>query len=252
MHRRRFVKTALASTIPFTISVRADAVSESSHASAVPDGRSTAPLDMRSHGEIRVAFVISSAAEIVDFGGPWGVFEYVFVGAPKRNPFKLYTVAATSDPVAISGGMIVQPNFPISDAPLPDIIVAPALALDELDSKMLDWIKRAHATTQLTMSVCNGSFVLAKAGLLNGKNATSHSGAYDEFQRMFPTVKLQRGKRWVEDGKLATAGGLTSGQDLALRVVERYFGREEAKAAAKRLEYQSVGWMYPDSNSGFA
>jgi YHS domain-containing protein len=69
---------------------------------------------------------------------------------------------------------------------------------------------------------------------------------------MFPEVTVARGSRWVEDGRIATAGGLTSGTDLALRVVERYFGRDVAQRTATQLEYQGTGWMNPESNAVFA
>ena len=89
------------------------------------------------------------------------------------------------------------------------------------------------------MSICTGAFHLAKAGLLSGKFATTHHEFQDSFAREFPKVKLARGVRYVEHEKVATAGGLTSGIDLALRVVERYHGAEIARATATYLEYQS-------------
>src|SRR6185295_9767104 len=90
----------------------------------------------------------------------------------------------------------------------------------------------------LTMSVCTGAFVLAKTGLLSGKSATTFHGAFRSFAIEFPDVHLKRGARFVEDGNLSTAGGLSSGIDLALRVVERYYGREVARKTAYNLEYQ--------------
>ena len=87
------------------------------------------------------------------------------------------------------------------------------------------------------MSVCTGAFVLAETGLLDGKTATTHHGFYSDFQSEFPRVRLVRGRRFVEHERLATAGGLTSGIDLALRVVERYLGSPEAIATARYLEY---------------
>jgi transcriptional regulator GlxA family with amidase domain len=92
------------------------------------------------------------------------------------------------------------------------------------------------------MSVCTGAFVLANAGLLKGRAATTHHDFFDEFAKAFPDVTLRRGLRFVESGRIATAGGLTSGIDLALRVVERYFGREVAQTTATYMEYQSTGW----------
>ena len=102
------------------------------------------------------------------------------------------------------------------------------------------------------MSVCTGAFVLAKTGLLNGKSATTYHGAFERFAMQFPDVQLKRGARFVENGNLATAGGLSSGIDLALRVVERYYGREVARKTAYDMEYQGEGWMNPDSNQLYA
>jgi YHS domain-containing protein len=102
------------------------------------------------------------------------------------------------------------------------------------------------------MSVCTGAFVLAKTGLLSGKAATTYHGAFVSFANEFPDIHLKRGARFVEDGNLASAGGLSSGIDLALRVVERYFGREIAQKTAYNMEYQGLGWMNPDSNQVYA
>ena len=102
------------------------------------------------------------------------------------------------------------------------------------------------------MSVCTGAFVLAKTGLLNGKSATTYHGAFERFAMEFPDIQLKRGARFVENGNLATAGGLSSGIDLALRVVERYYGREVARKTAYNMEYQGEGWKSPNSNQIYA
>lgn len=108
---------------------------------------------------------------------------------------------------------------------------------------------RASKTTDVTMSVCTGAFVLASTGLLAGRPATTHHGAYKTLANQFPDIQVKRGARFVETGNLATAGGLTSGIDLALRVVERYFGRKVAAETANMLEYQGTGWTDPASNA---
>jgi transcriptional regulator GlxA family with amidase domain len=87
------------------------------------------------------------------------------------------------------------------------------------------------------MSVCTGAFVLARTGLLDGKTATTHHQFYDDFASSFPAIRLVRDRRFVEHDRVATAGGLTSGIDLALRVVERYLGLEAAAAVARYMEY---------------
>ncbi len=93
------------------------------------------------------------------------------------------------------------------------------------------------------MSVCTGAFQLAEAGLLSGKSATTHHDFTDRLAKRFPDIEVERGLRFVEHEKISTAGGLTSGIDLALRTVERYFGREIAEKTATYMEYQSKGWM---------
>ena len=118
--------------------------------------------------------------------------------------------------------------------------------------KTKEWIREASKHTDVTMSVCTGAFVLASTGLLSGKSATTHHGAYSDLEAKYPDIHVQRGARFVEAGNLATAGGLTSGIDLALRVVQRYFGEEAARETANMLEYQGEGWLHPDSNAEFA
>ena len=95
------------------------------------------------------------------------------------------------------------------------------------------------------MSVCTGAIELAKTGLLDGKSATTHHASYIYFAKTFPQVNLKRGFRFVDEGNVASAGGLTSGIDLALHVVERYFGHHAALDTAYVMEYQGRGWLDP-------
>jgi len=214
------------------------------------DSHPIVPLPSPGKNRIPVAFVLSEGAEVVDFAGPWGVFEYAFPPVAETQPFQLYTVAESSAPLKVSGGMTIVPDYSFSNAPQPKVIVVPAMG--EPGAAMLDWLKQVYRGTDLTMSVCNGAFVLAKAGLLSGKEATTHHGSITLFAADFPDIKVKRGARFVDTGNIATAGGLTSGVDLALHVVERYYGREEAEKTATRLEYQGQGWKNPNSNLAFA
>ncbi len=211
-----------------------------------PANRLTPPAD----GKITVAFVLAPGAEVVDFAGPWGVFEYANIPNLEKSPFELFTVAETSSPVKCSGGLTVVPDHTFANAPKARLIVIPAMG--EPSPALLSWIKDASKQTDLTMSVCNGSFVLAKAGLLAGKTVTAHHGGYGLLAATYPDITVKRGARFVDDGKISTAGGLTSGIDLALHVVERYYGRAAAEDTARDLEYQGNGWKDPNSNSVFA
>ena len=213
------------------------------------------PLTPPRTGQIPVAFVISEGAVVIDFAGPWEVFQAVMIPSRGRTmaeqmPFRLYTVAEKMAPIRASGGMKIQPDYTFANAPSPKIIVIPAQ--HHASDAMLRWIKSASAHADLTMSVCTGAFILAKAGLLSGKAATTYHGAYREFAMQFPDVELKRGARFVEAGKVATSGGLSSGMDLALRVVERYFGRKVAADTAYDMEYQGKGWMDAGANAVYA
>src|SRR5436190_1399458 len=220
--------------------------------SSNPDAVATDTTSLKppDKGQIPVAFLISDGAVVIDFCGPWEVFQDVMIPGTEEMPFRLYTVAETKKPIRTSGGMQIVPDYTIQNAPPPKVIVIPAQSAPS--SALLEWIRKSSKTTDVTMSVCTGAFVLAKTGLLNGKSATTYPGAFGRFATQFPEVQLKRGARFVENGNLATAGGLSSGIDLALHVVERYYGREVARKTAYNMEYQGEGWMNPDSNQIYA
>ncbi|OJH34936.1 DJ-1/PfpI family protein [Cystobacter ferrugineus] len=200
---------------------------------------------------VSVAFVLAAGAEVVDFAGPWGVFQYVDVPGSSGPAYKLFTVAEVKQPLKVSGGLTVLPDFSFGNAPMPDVVVVPALGAAPSPA-VLAWLKKVSAHTELTMSVCTGAFVLAAAGLLDGKQVTTHHSALGMLASSYPAVDVKRGARFVDSGRVATAGGLTSGIDLALHVVDRTFGRTVAEATATQLEYQGLGWKDPASNAAFA
>src|SRR2546423_12929382 len=190
------------------------------------------PLKPPSAGAIPVAFVISEGVDPIDTFGPWDVFHQA-VGSV---PFHPYSVGESTKPVNLMGGGIkLVPEYTFLNAPAPKVVVIPAQRGNEA---MLNWIRKVTKATDVTMSVCTGAQLLARTGLLAGKSATTHHGDYRSLAVAFPDINVKRGVRFVEDGNLATAAGLSSGIDLALRVVERYFGSEAAKKTAYQLEYQ--------------
>jgi transcriptional regulator GlxA family with amidase domain len=192
-------------------------------------------------GQIPVAFLIGDRATIIDFCGPWEVFQDVNVPGRGSAPFSLFTVAETAEPITATAGMRIIPNFTYANAPAPKVIVIPAQG--NHSQATIEWLRKASETAEVVMSVCTGAFLLAKTGMIDGKNATTHHDFFDQFAKNFPKVELKRGLRFVEEKKFSSAGGLTSGIDMALRVVERYFGREVASQTAFYMEYQSKDWM---------
>jgi transcriptional regulator GlxA family with amidase domain len=196
-------------------------------------------------GKIPVAFAISDGVTVIDFAGPWEVFQDVHVRdrgkeMDEQMPFELFTVSEKIEPLTGSGGLKLVPDHTFESAPQPKIIVVPA----QRGSQALHaWLRKVTPATDVTMSVCTGAFQLGKAGLLSGKSATTHHDFLDRFEKSFPDVTVKRGLRFVENDKISTAGGLSSGIDLALHVVERYFGREVAQSTATYMEYQGKGWI---------
>ena len=208
------------------------------------------PLKPPAEGSIPVAFLISEGAVVIDFCGPWEVFQDVMIPGRMDMAFQLYTVSETTKPIQVSGGMKITPDYAVETAPAPKVIVIPAQSAPS--EAVLEWIRKSAKSADVVMSVCTGAYLLAQTGLLAGKAATTHHGSYIDFARKYPDIRVKRGARFVEDGNLASAGGLSSGIDLALRVVERYYGRELAKQAAYDMEYQGQGWMNADSNAIYA
>ena len=208
-----------------------------------PAPKLTAPAK----GAIAVAFVLTEHAVMIDFAGPWEVFQDVML--PSRGPnmedqhvFHLYTVSDSKNPIRVSGGMQVIPDYTFDDAPQPKVVVIPAQMGDS--PKMMGWIRKMATQSDVVMSVCTGAFQLAESGLLKGKKATTHHASYVRFQNQFPDVLVQKDMRYVQgDSVVFTSGGLSSGIDLALHVVELYFGRHVAENTARNMEYEGKGWM---------
>ncbi len=247
LNRRKAIQLSMLAPLASSVFGCKAATTKAAVQTIAPPNPLTPPAD----GSIPVAFLLSEGAVVIDFCGPWEVF--LRVPKPKGTfpAFTLYTVAETADPIRTSDhGFKIVPDYTIANAPQPKVIVIPAQS--PASEKVKAWIREASKQTDVTMSVCTGAFVLASTGLLSGKPATTHHGAYSDLAEKYPDVHVQRGARFVETGNLATAGGLTSGMDLALRVVQRYFGEDTVRDTANMLEYQGDGWQHPDSNAEFA
>ena len=254
MNRRELLKKSSAFGLMTALSASLFKASQAEAASAafsrsVGNGapatdRLTPPVS----GPIPVAFLISDDAVVIDFAGPWEVFGNVMVGG-RMDVFRCYTVSETSRAIKASGGMIVTPDYTLETAPAPRVLVIPAQS--NSSHAVLEWIRHSSKAADLVMSVCTGAYLLAQTGLLAGKSATTHHGSYVDLSMKFPDIQVRRGVRFVEDGNLASSGGLSCGIDLAMRVVERYFGREQAVQTAFDMEYQGEGWMRPNSNASY-
>jgi transcriptional regulator GlxA family with amidase domain len=218
----------------------------SSTFSPVPERK----LDVPKTGTIRVAFVVSPMTTLIDVAGPMQTFNQVST-APDNAHFETFTVSAAREPTS-SQGLTVVPDYTFENAPDADIVVLPAqswgVPMGSHDiagaKKYLDYVKRMASEGKLLMSVCTGVSVLARTGLLDGAYATSHHDFIDGFQKRFASTHWLKDKAWVHSApRIYTAGGETSGFELALHIVELYFGHKVAVETARSMEYRGPAWQ---------
>ena len=194
-----------------------------------------------------VGIFIFDDVEVLDFAGPYEVFSRTRLtpGIESRRsddtaPFRAFTVAPTANPVTATGGLRVIPDYDFASAPWIGLLVVPGgFGTRRLleDAAALDWIRGAAVTARQVTSVCTGALLLAKAGLLAGRRATTHWGALDLLASLDPSVSVQRDQRVVDDG-IITSAGVSAGIDMALGVVERLHGKEVADETAHYIEYR--------------
>jgi transcriptional regulator GlxA family with amidase domain len=196
-----------------------------------------------------VGILVFDGVEVLDFAGPFEVFSRTRLvpGIDSRRseesaPFEVFTVGKTGTPITATGGLEVRPRYSIETAPPIDLLLVPGgfgtrplLA----DAEILDWIRRTAAAARRVTSVCTGSLLLAQAGLLEGKRATTHWGALDLLGSLGAGLTVERERRVVDDGVI-TSAGVASGMDMAFYVVESLFGREVADETAAYIEYRRV------------
>jgi transcriptional regulator GlxA family with amidase domain len=195
---------------------------------------------------LNTAIFIFDDVEVLDFAGPFEVFSRtrLVAGVESRRsdasaPFNVFTVARSVNPVHATGGLRVLPHFDFSGAPPIDLLVIPGgfgtrQLLDDLDVRQ--WIQQTANTTRLTTSVCTGALLLARAGLLSGRRATTHWGAHDLLASLDSTIVVERHLRVVDDG-IVTSAGVAAGIDMALSVVESIHGKAVADETAKYIEF---------------
>ena len=194
-------------------------------------------IQVKDDHSIKVAILIFDGVQIIDFAAPWEVFG--------QAHFHVYTVAARKDAIITSMNMKVTPDFDFTDAPAPDVLLLPGGNEDGAidDKPTLQWIRQTADRSRQVLSVCNGAFFLAKTGLLDGLTATTFYRLIPELAAQSPKTKVVSDRRFVDNGKIVTSAGLSSGIDASLYLVSKIQGMGEAQRLALHLEYN---WQ-PDS-----
>ena len=186
-----------------------------------------------------VAIAIFDGVEVLDFAGPFEVFA---VASELHNyvPFKVVTVATEPQAITAVNSLKVLPEHTLATCPSPDILILPGgigSRLQSQDEHFIDWVKRVHATGELVMSVCTGTRILARAGLLDDRDYTTHHEAFDEMRQLAPTGRLQPEQRFVDTDDIITSAGISAGIDCSLYVVSQILGYDAARKTADYMEY---------------
>ena len=191
-------------------------------------------------GPRRVWMLAFPDAQVLDVTGPWEVFAIANrVGAPTVPRYLLSLVAPAAGSFATSGGLSLVAHRSLAEAtgPVDTLLVAGGLGTRprERDARLVAWIRRTARRARRVASVCSGAFLLAEAGLLDGRRAVTHWAMCEALQRRFPRVRVERDPIFVREGRVLTSAGITAGMDLALQLVEEDFGRDLALTVARWL-----------------
>jgi transcriptional regulator GlxA family with amidase domain len=194
-----------------------------------------------------VGVLVFEGVALLDVAGPFEVLSRARLepGVESRRTedgalFDVFTVAKTIEPVTATGGIVLVPRHSFASAPRVDLLLVPGgFGTRPLlqDAETIDWIRRTAAAARHTASVCTGALLLARAGRLDGRRATTHWGAFGLLSSLAKDVTVDREARFVDDGVM-TSAGVASGMDLALHIVETLAGRAVADETARYIEYR--------------
>jgi len=203
----------------------------------------TSPL--RADETLGVGILLYDQVEELDFCGPYETFTAASSQAMRllgreTRPLEVFTLAERAEPVKASHGLRVLPDHGFADHPPIDLLVIPGgNTAPQLENvAVLEWLGRVLPQARINTSVCTGAFLLGKMGLLDGHTVTTHWSALDRLAAMFPLARVARDVRWVDEGALVTAAGISAGIDMSLHVVERLLGRAVAESTARYMEYR--------------
>lgn len=192
----------------------------------------------------RIAIYVFDDVEVLDFAGPYEVFTTAARVHARRSGntaalFEVFTVAHRAGTVRARAGLPVVPDYIFGTHPDIDVLIIPGGVIDAqmTETAVTTWIAATAARTSLTASVCTGAFLLAQAGLFDGHPATTHWEDIADLRARFPSLQVQEGVRWVDNGSVVSSAGISAGIDMSLHLVERCAGRELALATAKQLEF---------------
>ncbi|WP_461517390.1 DJ-1/PfpI family protein [Porticoccus sp.] len=196
----------------------------------------------------KLGILVFDEIEVLDFAGPYEVFSVARLNEESRrsepSPFEVILIAQFDRPVVATGGMKVLPDTTFEHCPPLDVLIVPGglgTRWEMHNEKLLDFVRQRAPQLELLASVCTGALVLGSAGLLDGLTATTHWHSLQLMHELFPSIDVDRQARVVLDGKVMTSAGISSGIDMSLDILARYFGDDVARFTASYMEYSYLG-----------
>jgi transcriptional regulator GlxA family with amidase domain len=188
---------------------------------------------------LRIGIAVFEDAEELDVVGPWEVLAFWAQYWPDDN-VQVFTVAQEDGPVKCAKGLRIIPDHTWDSAPDMEVLVYPGgrgTRVQVTDDDVLGWIKKVRASGALMTSVCTGALVYAGAGFLKDRPATTHWENFDELLAIDPSIAADKESRFVDDGDIVTAAGVSAGIDMALHLVARLHSKDRARQVRKGIQY---------------
>jgi transcriptional regulator GlxA family with amidase domain len=200
-----------------------------------------APLykDVDLRRKLQVGFLIVDGVYNSELVAPYDIFHHTVFHTEPLPGMEVFTVAPTRQPITSFEGLRITPHYSFADHPPIDVLVVPSaegsMEADLQNEAMMDWVRKVGREASFVVSLCDGAFVLAAAGLLEGRAATTFPGDQDRFAAMFPEIDLWRGPSFVHDGPAITSQGGARSYDPALHLVDHLYGEKVAKGVGRGL-----------------
>ena len=191
---------------------------------------------------LTVGILLFNEVEVMDFAGPFEVFS---IAADKgQKLFDVRTVAVSTSPISARNGLKVIPDLTFADNPDFEILIVPggygAEEIEIRNPETIKWIREQYTKVSILASVCTGALLLAEAGILDNKAATTHWMDIDRLEQEYPKVKAIRNVRFVDEGNILTSGGISAGIDMSFHIMQKIVGKETADNTARRMEYRLI------------
>jgi len=189
-----------------------------------------------------VGIYLFNKVELLDFAGPYEVFS----ATSQLNGselFKVFTISEDGGAIKSINGLIVIPDYSFDNHPKVDILIIPGgdgTKNEIKKKKVMTWINKTYESADTMATVCSGARIPAVLGLLDGLEATTHHLVIDDVKKLAPKVTIDHTKRFIDNGKIMTSGGISAGIDLALHIVKKLYGEDIAQKTIEYMEYRDA------------